>query len=350
MTFKINNYVVMNVDPEGATSMDMIPFTYYFAVDAPWYTKPVEEGDLRVDIFQSAKEHYLIFIVGKRDSMKLTGLFAIDKPTDGTQEGHYESVLGAVRSLLNMVCSNSIPNTYDTTIRNINSNEFLADNSHDMNKQPVIFTFTKYALPSNLELEDVNNCGLSCDEVLNGFYYTMVGKGILNSENKDLIVKSINMLCEKYPNNAEYKKAFEKATVLNVVKQGERGVKECNKQGWSSVKLNDKDNNVKSNLQEDIMNTKVKSILNEMKNLTVEQIEDLQNVILNPTRSLNEKYKVDLSPMMADRIKDIVNQKNQQQMLLLAVGIMESIVNEGFGESEAESYIHLLIDNIEFLK
>ena len=87
-----------------------------------------------------------------------------------------------------------------------------------MSKQPTIFTFTKYALPTTLELEDINKYGLSAKDVLNGFYYTMVGKGLLNIENKNLIIKSINMLCEKYPNNAEYKKAVrlaEKLTTQN---------------------------------------------------------------------------------------------------------------------------------------
>ena len=79
------------------------------------------------------------------------------------------------------------------------------------NKKPSIFQSTIYRLPSNKELEEVNDYKLNSDDVLSGFRYTIVGRGIMDDKNKQMIIQSIKMLSDLYPENNEYKKAIEAA-------------------------------------------------------------------------------------------------------------------------------------------
>lgn len=75
---------------------------------------------------------------------------------------------------------------------------------------PKIFTFTKYKLPTPEDLIDINNYNLSADDIIQGFGYTIIGKGIRTSENINNIVNSIKMLCEAYPDNEIYNEALNK--------------------------------------------------------------------------------------------------------------------------------------------
>jgi hypothetical protein len=83
------------------------------------------------------------------------------------------------------------------------------------NNSPEIFNKTIYRLPTKEELIDVNNHHLNADEIIKGFTYTIVGKGIKSNENKQLIIKSIKMLSELFPNNQEYRKALYQVIDLN---------------------------------------------------------------------------------------------------------------------------------------
>jgi hypothetical protein len=80
-----------------------------------------------------------------------------------------------------------------------------------MDNKPSIFNHTIYRLPTDEELNEINNYDLSADEIFNGFGYTIIGRGITSTKNKQMIIKSIEMLCEKYPDNAIYLEALNKA-------------------------------------------------------------------------------------------------------------------------------------------
>jgi hypothetical protein len=72
-------------------------------------------------------------------------------------------------------------------------------------QKPSLFNFTAYRLPSSQELEEINSFeNLSAQEILNGFGYTIVGRGMLNEENIQKIRTAVAMLCEKFPNNPKY--------------------------------------------------------------------------------------------------------------------------------------------------
>lgn len=76
-------------------------------------------------------------------------------------------------------------------------------------KVPEIFQYTIYRLPTVEELENVNNCNLSADEIVNGFSYTIIGRGMKSHKNIEMIIKCIELLCEQYPENEKYKVALE---------------------------------------------------------------------------------------------------------------------------------------------
>ncbi len=85
-----------------------------------------------------------------------------------------------------------------------------------MDKKPSIFNHTIYRLPTDAELEEINNYDLSADEIFNGFGYTIIGRGITSTDNKQKIIKSIEMLCEKYPENLEYLSALNLAKEMDI--------------------------------------------------------------------------------------------------------------------------------------
>jgi hypothetical protein len=85
-----------------------------------------------------------------------------------------------------------------------------------MDNKPSIFNHTIYRLPTDEELNEINNYDLSADEIFNGFSYTIIGRGITSTENKQKIIKSIEMLCEKYPENIEYLTALSLAKEMDI--------------------------------------------------------------------------------------------------------------------------------------
>ena len=85
--------------------------------------------------------------------------------------------------------------------------------SYKHNDKPDIFTHTIYRLPTEDELLDFEKCDLSSDDILKGFKYTIIGRGIASKENKQMIIDSIQLLCDKYPGNEIYLDALGKATL-----------------------------------------------------------------------------------------------------------------------------------------
>lgn len=79
-----------------------------------------------------------------------------------------------------------------------------------MKKQPKIFSQTIYRTPTKEELIELNSFNLKADEIVNGFNYTIVGKGINSDKNKRMVYHSIQLLLNMYPNNKEYQLAFNK--------------------------------------------------------------------------------------------------------------------------------------------
>lgn len=86
----------------------------------------------------------------------------------------------------------------------------LFDN-HQSQQKPKIFQSTIYRLPNKEELENVNSFNLNAEEILDGFSYTIIGRGIFSDKNKEMIIQSIKMLCDLFPENSEYKTALKKA-------------------------------------------------------------------------------------------------------------------------------------------
>lgn len=78
------------------------------------------------------------------------------------------------------------------------------------NKKPKIFTYTKYDLPDEEDLIDINNYNLSVDDIINGFRYTIIGRGIKDNKRIKMIIDSIKLLSEKYPENKIYSEALKK--------------------------------------------------------------------------------------------------------------------------------------------
>jgi hypothetical protein len=80
--------------------------------------------------------------------------------------------------------------------------------------KPQIFQQTIYRVPTNDELKNLNKCNLTAEEILEGFKYTIIGRGINSSDNINKIIESINNLVEMYPNNIVYQTALKNAKGL----------------------------------------------------------------------------------------------------------------------------------------
>ena len=76
---------------------------------------------------------------------------------------------------------------------------------------PSIFKRTIYRLPTQDELREFESFQLEGKDILNGFGYTMIGRGVKSVENTRMIISSIESLCEMFPENVEYKAALTQA-------------------------------------------------------------------------------------------------------------------------------------------
>jgi hypothetical protein len=75
--------------------------------------------------------------------------------------------------------------------------------------KPEFFSRTFYSEPTDEQLKDINLSGLSTKDIINGFGYSIIGRGVFGKEPKDTIIKSIERLCNMYPDNEYYKKVLE---------------------------------------------------------------------------------------------------------------------------------------------
>ena len=75
-------------------------------------------------------------------------------------------------------------------------------------KEPSIFTHTTYRLPTDSELQEFSECNLSAKQVIDGFSYTIIGRGIKRQTETLMILEAIKMLCNKFPENLEYHRAL----------------------------------------------------------------------------------------------------------------------------------------------
>lgn len=74
---------------------------------------------------------------------------------------------------------------------------------------PSLFRRTYYALPTEQQLEEFQQYpGLTAADIIQGFGYTIVGRGVDGPKNKQMIVDSIQMLVNRYPKNSTYKEAL----------------------------------------------------------------------------------------------------------------------------------------------
>ncbi len=75
---------------------------------------------------------------------------------------------------------------------------------------PKIFTHTIYRLPTYEEYVDIHNHDLTVDEIINGFKYTIIGRGITTKQNKKMVYEAILILTKIFPKNLIYWKALNK--------------------------------------------------------------------------------------------------------------------------------------------
>jgi hypothetical protein len=76
---------------------------------------------------------------------------------------------------------------------------------------PDIFTHTIYRIPTDEEIADLKNYDLSGDDIMKGLGYTIIGRGILSSNNKKLILKAFKKIVDAYPENTSFAAGYEHA-------------------------------------------------------------------------------------------------------------------------------------------
>ena len=59
-------------------------------------------------------------------------------------------------------------------------------------------------------MQEFENYDLSSEDIIKGFSYTIIGRGIKSNNHIQMIIESIKMLCDKFPNNEIYKEALSK--------------------------------------------------------------------------------------------------------------------------------------------
>lgn len=84
----------------------------------------------------------------------------------------------------------------------------------DIQYKPKYFSMTWYNLPTESQLEDLNDYKMNAEQIYTGFCYTCIGRGVVSLKNIKMIQDGIQMLIDKYPDNIEYKKALELTSEL----------------------------------------------------------------------------------------------------------------------------------------
>lgn len=75
--------------------------------------------------------------------------------------------------------------------------------------EPSFFKKTQYRLPSKEELIEIDSCNLSVPDLRQGFGYAIIGRGMLGQGQKDMLIKSSEILCDMFPDNETYKSLLE---------------------------------------------------------------------------------------------------------------------------------------------
>ena len=73
---------------------------------------------------------------------------------------------------------------------------------------PSIFRGTAYRIPTEEEFKEIDSYNLKAHDIVDGFCYTIIGKGINSQKNIETIIKCVKMLSDMFPENEEYKKAI----------------------------------------------------------------------------------------------------------------------------------------------
>lgn len=87
-------------------------------------------------------------------------------------------------------------------------------NHKKASNKPSIFQRTIYRIPTANELREVDSCNLSPDEIHKSLCYTIVGRGMLGQEEKEMIVKSAKLLNDMFP--GKYEEVINKAMRLEL--------------------------------------------------------------------------------------------------------------------------------------
>ncbi len=89
-------------------------------------------------------------------------------------------------------------------------------------QQPMIFTETIYRMPTKSELNEVHGHDLDADQLIKGFIYTMVGKGIHTPTTEANILGAIAELHDMYPDREVYLEALMQYAELSKKLMGEQ--------------------------------------------------------------------------------------------------------------------------------
>jgi hypothetical protein len=107
-------------------------------------------------------------------------------------------------------------NTYFTNKNNYKNDASSSDPQQGQTKsaadnqyKPDFFSKTWYCNPTDEQLKDINTYNFPAKNIINGFHYSLVGRGFMNNDTKVKIINGITRLCTMYPENNEYKKALE---------------------------------------------------------------------------------------------------------------------------------------------
>lgn len=84
------------------------------------------------------------------------------------------------------------------------------------NTKPEIFNGTIYRIPTEKELQEVHNSNLTVDEIFDGLWYTIVGRGMTFSKQKEQIIRSSMKLKDMFPEESKYDELYKRAQDIKV--------------------------------------------------------------------------------------------------------------------------------------
>jgi len=193
-------------------------------------TKNKKRFDLYFELLDMESRKNIVRDLKKGLSIKVPNFGNVTwKDLDEIEQGRVDYLLKAKATTTPLYRYDETSHEYKKTIsaRSVIAN-FLKLTGYDHDKliqtsveKPSIFQNTTYRLPSKGDLIDIDSSNLTAEEIFKGFFYTIVGRGILRDPEKKMIIRAIQMLCELFPNNTTYRDALKLADrKLNQSKQG----------------------------------------------------------------------------------------------------------------------------------